>query len=413
MNDRMNTLDTGRVRLLLAGQPQQVQAWAGWFALQEQIETLTAIQAPSVLPQLHRAQVALLDASLFTPQKLLELLGNNGQHPIYVRLPHLQAAQAQKIEGALRHYATVHGVYTGEVPLEVITPQITALQGVLKPIVPTPGLTPAQAETPPVVIGVWNGEGGVGKTTVSTNLSYAIAQQGLKTLYLNLDAPDDGAFKLKLKAFPNIDHWRTKPTADYLATLIQNAGMLDVLAGFRDVFSQEETIKTDADQPGSIAQLIEQAKAHYQVIVMDTPQAHIAPHVLPLCNQLILVAGPGSGDVYRTVVAYRTVVDQTGSISDDAVHVVVNRVQPGHRLSAEEWSDAATQKLGRKFPPVVAQIQDDVTIGDLQDVRKMPVVELSSFRDSLAPAIQAVLPTAWQPKDTGRVRRLGPIVVRT
>ena len=409
----MTTVDNGRVRLLLAGRPQQVQIWAGWFALQEQIETLTAIQAPSVLPQLHRAQVALLDASLFAPAQLLELLGNNGKHPVYVQLPRLQPAQAQKIEAALHQYPTVRGVYTEETPLDVITPQITALRPAAPP---TDAITMSAAplvEIPPVVVAVWNGEGGVGKTTVSTNLSYAIAQQNKKTLYINLDAPDDGSLMLGLRAQPNIEHWRANPKAENLFSLIQQSGPLHVLAGFRDVFAQEEAINTPAARPGSIRQLIEQAKERYQVIVLDTPQSPIAAHVLAVSDHLILVARPGVADAHRSAVAYRTVVDQmSGNVPADAVHVVLNRIQAGHRLDANSWSSAASTTLGRPFPRVVAQIQDDVTIGDMQDVRKIPVAELGRLRDSLVPAIQAVLPAAWQHQEQGRVRRYGPFVVR-
>jgi cellulose biosynthesis protein BcsQ len=411
----MNTLDNGRVRLLLAGQPQQVASWAGWFALQEHIETLTAIQANSVLTQLHHAQVAILDASLFTPPKLLELLGINGQSPVYVQLPNLQPAQAQKIETALRQYPTVRGVFTGETPLDVITPQITALRSNTLPVgTPrTPATVLPPAEIPPVVVAVWNGEGGVGKTTVSTNLSYAIAQTSKKTLYINLDAPDDGSFMLGLKAQPNIEHWRANPKAENLFSLIQQSGPLHVLSGFRDVFSQEEAINTPAEQSGSIRQLVKQAKEHYQVIVLDTPQSPIAAHVLAVSDHLILVARPGVADAHRSAVAYRTVVDQmTGNVPAEAVYVVLNRIQSGHRLDAAEWSSAASTTLGRTFPKVVAQIQDDVAIGDLQDARKIPVAELGRFRDSLAPAIQAVLPAAWHSQTQGRVRRYGPFVVR-
>ena len=263
----------------------------------------------------------------------------------------------------------------------------------------------------PIVIGVWNGAGGVGKTTVGTNLAFAIAQKGVGTFFVNLDAPDDASLMMGLKAEPNISHWRADPRPETLASSIQTLDGLDVLAGFRDVFAQSEAIETPAGEPGSVRALVAQAKQRYEVIILDTPQSPIAAHVLAAADQLVLVARSGLADAHRTAVAYRTVVDRMAEgIPEDCVHVVINRLQAGHRLDAARWRKAAATTLGRPFPPVVAQIEDDVRIGDAQDKRKLPVAEMASLAESLDPLITALLPSLSQ-SGNGRSIQIGPFEV--
>jgi cellulose biosynthesis protein BcsQ len=263
----------------------------------------------------------------------------------------------------------------------------------------------------PIVIGVWNGAGGVGKTTVGTNLAFAIAQKGARTFFVNLDAPDDASLMMGLKAEPNISHWRADPRPETLASLVQKLDGLDVLAGFRDVFAQSEAIETPADQPGSVRALVAQAKQRYEVIVLDTPQSPIAAHVLAAADQLVLVARSGLADAHRTAVAYRTVVDRMAEgIPEACVHVVINRLQAGHRLDAARWRKAAATTLGRPFPPVVAQIEDDVRIGDAQDKRKLPVAEINTLRENLDPLIAALVPSLSQ-LGNGKSIQIGPFEV--
>ena len=47
----------------------------------------------------------------------------------------------------------------------------------------------------------------------------------------------------------------------------------------------------------------------------------------------------------------------------------------GGRLSADEWHRAASQALGRSFPPVLAQIPDNPEIGMAHDKRRLPLLQ--------------------------------------
>ena len=407
----MTTNTNGTLKLLLAGRPQQVQRWAAQLALHEEISTTTAVATDSFERRLSQMEAALLDGALYAqPRALLKALhrsdvGGN----IYVILPP-QATQDKvaKMQTTLEKLSFVQGVYGADVDLSALIPKIRANLPRQKTAAHHDSV---QAPQGPTVVGVWNGAGGVGKTTVGTNLAFQLAQRGAKTFFVNLDAPDDASLMLGLKAEPNISHWRADPRKETLHQSLQSLGKLDVLAGFRDVFAQSEAIETPADQPGSVRQLVEQAQQRYDVVVLDTPQSPIAAHVLAVANQLVLVARSGMADAHRTAVAYRTVVDRMShTMASDAVHVVINRLQTGHRLDAERWRKAASASLGRTFPPVVAQIRDDVRIGDAQDRRKVPVAEIESLQDSLEPLIAALVPHLGGPNG-GRSFQLGPIEV--
>ena len=405
----MTITPNGKIHLLLAGQSNQVQAWAGWFALKEQFLTSTAVSPATLAQSLGSTDAALVDATLLKPQELLALIGGVGaQGNIHVVLPHLAAEQAIRMEAALNRLPAVRGIHRVDVSLAQLVERIQADTHRLR--VSATVVDRAADQSDKLVLAVWNGAGGVGKTTLATNLSYEIAQRGKRTLLLNLDAPDDAALMLGLRAEPNIAHWRTDPTPQNLRSLIQQRGPLYVLAGFRDVFAQAEAIETPADQAGSVRQFVEQAQNDYEVIILDTPQSPIAAHVLAVSDQLVLVARPGLADAERAAVAYRTVVDRLAKgVSPEAVHVVINRLHAGHRLNTEEWHRAASSSLGRVFPPIVAMIDDDVRIGDAQDRRRIPVAEITSLRKSLAPLIQTVLPSAAG--QDAVIRQFGPFEI--
>jgi cellulose biosynthesis protein BcsQ len=356
--------------------------------------------------RLGSTDVVVLDGGLFPqPRDLLSTLGkakNAGK--ILIVLPQITAQKANRLRSALEKIPAVERVY----PVDAdISDMITRMQQSL----PRNAKRAGSISTTPIVIGVWNGAGGVGKTTVGTNLAFAIAQKGARTFFVNLDAPDDASLMMGLKAEPNISHWRADPRPETLASLVQKLDGLDVLAGFRDVFAQSEAIETPADQPGSVRALVAQAKQRYEVIVLDTPQSPIAAHVLAAADQLVLVARSGLADAHRTAVAYRTVVDRMAEgIPEACVHVVINRLQAGHRLDAARWRKAAATTLGRPFPPVVAQIEDDVRIGDAQDKRKLPVAEISTLRENLDPLIAALVPSLVQ-SGNGKSIQIGPFEV--
>jgi len=382
------------MHLLLIGKASRLQAWAGWLSIQDHVAILTATSSEAAIAKLQTSQVVLIDAEMFSsPRGMLEMLDRiGGERAIHVVLPRLNPAQASGMENVLRSKPGVQGVYHGDIDLDAFMRSLRA-----KPGTNGDNSTPPTSRSP--VIAVWNGAGGVGKTTIATNLAYELGRQGHKTLLIGLDAPDDTIMVLGLRAEPGITHWALRPTSETLSETVQNIGPLHVLAGFRDVFAQTQLAETHPDQPGSVHALLEQARQLYEIIVLDTPQSAIATQVLTEADRLIMVARPMVKGAWRTAEAYRAAVERmehrNGGLPPEYVHVVLNRVHPGHLLDADRWHQAASRMYGQPFPAeIVTEIRDDVRIGDLQNRRKVPVEELADFRKRLRPLVEAVSPGA-------------------
>ena len=270
------------------------------------------------------------------------------------------------------------------------------------------------------IITVWNQMGGVGKTTVSTNLAYEAARRGFPTLLIGLGAPDDMPLVAGIKPEPNITQWWNNPTPEGIKLSIQKLDTLDVLAGFPDVLSEAQAMSAPAEAPNSISRLVTTAAhyAGYAVIIIDAPPSALAASAISVSNTLVLVARPSLEGVMRTVEAYRTVVERLPGehrIAGDRVLVVLNRL--GGRLSADEWHRAASQQSGKPFPPIIAQIPDNLAIGTAQDSRRLPLLSVEEFSRSLKPLADALLyqshpPAASVQPANGRSVKLGPIKIK-
>ena len=197
------------------------------------------------------------------------------------------------------------------------------------------------------VISVFSAKGGVGKTTVATNVAVHLASTKAKTLLVDLDlAFGDVAISLQLRPTSSIfdavamrGHLDDQGLAS-LVTVYEPAG-LDVICAPSDP-GEADRIPVDV-----VTELLKVARTQYDYIVVDTPPS-FTEHVLAACDissKLVLIATLDIPAVKNLRIAIDT-LDLLGSPKDDRV-IVLNK------------SDV---KVGLRPEDVVTAIKADIAV---------------------------------------------------
>lgn len=216
------------------------------------------------------------------------------------------------------------------------------------------GLGGGQRESRGRIITVFSAKGGVGKTTVSTNVAAHLAASGKRTLIVDLDLMfGDVAITLQLIPSGTVSdivamrgHLDKSGIDSVVAT--HEATGLDVIAPSSD--------PADADRVPSdvIAELLRTARAHYDYVVVDTPPA-FTEHVLAaldISDLTLLIATLDIPAVKNLRIAMNT-LDTLGASRDSRV-VVLNRSGMKVGLDSEEVAKALKQEPAISIPNSLA-----------------------------------------------------------
>lgn len=200
------------------------------------------------------------------------------------------------------------------------------------------------------VITVFSAKGGVGKTTLSTNLAAYLASTGAKTLLLDLDLMfGDVAISLQLQPHSSIrdlvamsGHLDTQGLAS-VVTVHEDSG-LHVVAAPAD--------PADADRvPAEVVlELVRVARSSYTYIVVDTPPS-FTEHVLAafdVSDLNLLVATLDIPAIKNLRIALST-LDALGA-AQDARRIVLNRADAKVGLSADDVETALTHEIAVSVP---------------------------------------------------------------
>jgi pilus assembly protein CpaE len=204
------------------------------------------------------------------------------------------------------------------------------------------------------VVTVFSAKGGVGKTTISTNLAAYLAAEGHKTLLIDLDLSfGDVAISMQLTPTTSVmdavamsGHLDEGGVAA-LVTRHERTG-LDVICAPAD--------PGDADRiPSTVIQeLLRVARLTYEFIIVDTPPS-FTEHVLAACdmsNALVLIATLDIPAVKNLRIALDT-LDVLGNPKDSRV-ILLNRADAKVGLSADDVQAAIKAPIAISVPNTIA-----------------------------------------------------------
>lgn len=210
------------------------------------------------------------------------------------------------------------------------------------------------------LICVSGGKGGVGKTTVTSNVGAALTQFGSDTIVLdaNLTNPNLG-FHLGIPLYPKTLHDVLRGEAHITeAMYIHNSGLRVVPAGL----SIEDLVDTS---PDNLSDVLLDAVGEPDYVLIDSAAGlgNESVNAIEASDEVLIVTNPYLPDVTD---ALKTVnlAEEAGT---DVIGVVVNRVKDHE---AELQADEIESMIGH---PVIMEVPEDQKVQEALAVKK-PVV---------------------------------------
>ncbi len=266
-----------------------------------------------------------------------------------------------------------------------------------------PGTDEVAGRTPGHLVTVFSTKGGVGKTTVTTNLGVALAARGKRVCIVDLDV-HNGDVALMLQVFPNhtlaeVASFRgaIDPSGvDSLVTTHEDTG-LGVLAAPIGVESADSV---NADDVVKVLQVLTR---QYDVVVADT-SGTFDDYALNAIDQtdLLLLVGTLDTPALKNLKLATTALDLLGS-QRESWRVVLNRADPRVGLTQEQFADTLGLSVTTAIPSsreVLAAVNRGEPI-----VQAQPRHEVSRVLENLADHVLHALYPDERPTP-GRRRRL-------
>jgi pilus assembly protein CpaE len=243
------------------------------------------------------------------------------------------------------------------------------------------------------ILVVYSPQGGVGCTTLATNLAAGLMRKGIKVLLIDADLQfgDVGVF-LKLQSqstLLDLVHKIEDLDTDFFDSVVatHESGLKVLLGPQRPEFAEEvETV------PTAVARIIEKIANSYDFIVVDTSRK-IDEQLLSLtdvASKVILVATPTLAAVKNT----RFVIDLFERLNypPDKTLFVLNRVEDERNrnritIPTEVIEKHLKRSVSAKIPlneaVVLSAVNKGVPVVASRDRTKSPVKELLDFSDHM------------------------------
>ncbi len=233
------------------------------------------------------------------------------------------------------------------------------------------------------VITVFSAKGGVGKTTISTNLATYLASTGARTLLIDLDLMfGDVAISLHVQP-PSSVHDLVVMSGHIDDQGVQSVVTRHEPSGLDIIAAPPDPADAERVPAHVIVELLRVARSSYEYIIVDTPPS-FTEHVLAafdLSDLTILVATLDIPAVKNLRIAINT-LDTLGA-SKESRTIVLNRADAKVGLRAEDVEAALKQPISANIPntlSVPASVNRGVAI-ILDEPRNLASIAMRELAD--------------------------------
>ena len=186
------------------------------------------------------------------------------------------------------------------------------------------------------IVTVFSAKGGVGKTTLATNMATHLATSGCRTLLVDLDL-SFGDVAISLQLIPA----RSLFDAVAMSGHLDEQGLKSLVtthepSGLDVVCAPNDPSDADRIPVNVVTEILKVARQHYDYVIVDTPPS-FTEHVLAACDisgALVLIATLDIPAVKNLRIAIDT-LDMIGSPKDTRV-IVLNRADAKVGLRPED-----------------------------------------------------------------------------
>ena len=135
-------------------------------------------------------------------------------------------------------------------------------------------------------IAIYHNKGGVGKTTVSTNLAAALSKRGYRVLLIDIDAQANSTFATGLIKFQfeeddhlrdrNIYHALASSDTHFIHDLVRQSSYfsdpeIDIVPAHIDLINYQDALTTKMSSRNRLLTKLKRVENSYDIVIIDTP----------------------------------------------------------------------------------------------------------------------------------------------
>ncbi len=206
----------------------------------------------------------------------------------------------------------------------------------------------------PITIALMSAKGGVGKTTLATNLSTLFAQRFPDSVVLVDMYAQLGDVSVSLNLEPRGSLVSLAAHADELDTqlvegaLVTHKSTLRVLPGS----STPQLVAWDCLSVSYIASLLGVLRRNYRFVFCDLPPMLWSStlYVLARCQHILIVTNLFELTTIRDTASLVRMLMDAGYVSRQAIHLIVNRVSPQDRFEIKDLEETVGMPITFQIP---------------------------------------------------------------